>query len=243
MQKMEIHHAKCGGVSSGVWDICIYQRDSKPQFCPTSLSSRDMSNVLNCKTQGRPCPATTITNFAKPQVIEIRQNTYHGGRLLPWDASQSWIVAPCISSPTWWVWRHLTGAEMLKILAVPKELGESLSSEEIKTLCQDCMHIPLKVVINILDTVTPNPFWETIQEALFRCIKKAKITLETISDSAMETDTKLEEEPSLAPLPTISALDRNAKATKLDDAKISEYLWNETIFPSGGLGKSKPSTC
>jgi hypothetical protein len=104
-------------------------------------------------------------------------------------------------------------------------------------------HIPLKVVINILNTVAPNHFWETVQEALFRCIKKAKTTLETISDSAMETDTELEEEPSLAPLPTISTLDRNAKATKLDDAEISEYLWNETIFPSGGLGKSKPSTC
>jgi hypothetical protein len=128
---------------------------------------------------------------------------------------------------------------MLKILDISEELGESLSSEEVKILCQVCMHIPLKVVINILDTIAPNPSWETIQETLFKCNKKAKMTLKTMSDPAMETDTEPEEEPSLTPAPTNSLQDRNAKATKSDDAEIPEYLWNETIFPSGGAREIK----
>jgi hypothetical protein len=37
----------------------------------------------------------------------------------------------------------------------------------------------------------------------------------------------------------VPLVDQHAKATNADDAEVSEYLWNEVIFPNGGLREIK----
>ncbi len=66
-------------------------------------------------------PLQFLQTSLNPLVIEIHPNTYHGGGLLPWNLSQSWIITTCIFSPTRWVSWHLTGTEVLKVLDIPKE--------------------------------------------------------------------------------------------------------------------------
>jgi hypothetical protein len=118
---------------------------------------------------------------------------------------------------------HLTGSEVLKILDYAEALETDLSSGEVKTLCQDLTLLPIKVVVRILGIFDD----DFVRQSEFESQKRLKINAEMEFVSPAEP----------VPLPKMTKdcntksnstpLDRNAKATKSDDAEVPEYLWNK----------------
>ncbi len=64
----------------------------------------------------------------KPRVIEIRPKVFYGGGLFPLDVECPQFVVPCIFSPTKWVRRKLSGAEVCKAKDLTEGKINGLSS-------------------------------------------------------------------------------------------------------------------
>jgi hypothetical protein len=214
-QMMSLSHVECGGITTGVWEFYIYSQSPEDKISrPTQVAGRDLRTVLNTKLEGMACPKPTTELSSERKAIQIRPNTFHGGGLLPWGGSHVKVVAPCIFSKTGWVRRHLAGSEMLKALDVPDEVESILTSGQVKTVCSDIHLIPMKVTVSLLDALP---------------------SLEPVEHSAEAKRLKLKPEGSESgpPHPEINSgsTDRNAKATKADDAAVPEYLWDRNLTP------------
>ena len=242
MTTTSIAHTACGGVTDGRWTFYVYSRIPSPHLTPVeTVGGRDLSTVFDTKVQGIPCPPPTALVWSEPVVVEIRPNTYHGNGILPWDARLSFVVAPCIFSPTNWVRRRVQGSEMLKILDVPDSICEILSSSQVRTICQDVNLIPTKVLCSLIDSV---PNFEKQQTGQGSSSKRLRETVdaEVLSPplaqdmgGALEypggADGERTLEERVKEAETRGSSDRNTKATKSDDAEIPTYLWDLAIFP------------
>jgi hypothetical protein len=114
---------------------------------------------------------------------------------------------------------------MLRALDVPKEMETELKSNQIRQICADISLIPLKVTVSILDAL---PCWEPVLDEGLPKPKQLKLTLSRSSSDAEHIINDVVV-PTLVPTP---AKDRNAKATKSDDAAIPVYLWDRELSPS-----------
>jgi hypothetical protein len=225
-QLLSISHAACGGVTSGSWIFYIYHKDDNLAIIkPAPVAGRDLSTILNTKQEGMPCPKPATVPTSHQQVIQLRPNTFHGGGLLPWGGFRLKIVAPCIFSQTGWVRRQLSGSEMLRALDVPEEMETELKSNQIRQICADVDMIPLKVTVSILDAL---PCWEPDLGEVGSRPKQPKRVLDGSPSAAGHV---INGAVGSTPV-TESMKDRDAKATKSDDAAIPEYHWNRKLSPS-----------
>jgi len=228
---VKLSHAECGGVTTGVWPFFLYRRLSSESFAkPTLVAGRDLSSVLNTKLEGLPCAKPAVTSDLRREAILIRPNTYHGGGLLPWGASRAYVVAPCIFAVNTWVRRRLSGQEMLRSLDVPDQLEAELSSAQVKAVCVDPTLIPMKVLLTIVDLI---PFATPVANSQ----DDKRCRLATASELLVDKEMPLEvlEVPIVGALVASGAakpaVDRNANATKSDDAEVPLELWNDHIVP------------
>ncbi len=219
MTPFHFQHSAVGGATDASGSLYVYAKE------PVSLSQvvnpislRDLSGILDSKIPGTPCPAPLQVSNKEPKVIQVRPNTYHGGGLLPWTARNAFIIAPCCFSPTNWVRRRLSSMEMCNVLDIPIPIAEKLSQSQIKTVIDDIGHIPLKVILQLLDSLPTFPD------------DTAKKRIKTESS----VDTQHQFSPSSPEILSISKdllVNRNLKAAKNDDAPIPEFLWDNDIVP------------
>lgn len=112
------------------------------------------------------------------------------------------------------------GSEVLRALDVPEELESTLSASQIRTVCTDTQLFPMKVAIVAIDAL-PYPPLVTPDVTLKHDQENHAVT----SDLAIFTPDKVVlDHP-------FKVDDRNATATKADDAVIPEYLWDQVITP------------
>jgi hypothetical protein len=157
-QLLNLVHSECGGVTTGAWTMYVYNTpDVPPTQTPPRVSGRDLSTILNTKIEGMPCKAPSFKPHLVREAIEVRPNTYHGEGLLPWGCFQAKVIAPCVFSKTGWVRRKLSGSEVLKALDVPDELEDTITSSQVKVVCNDTQLIPLKVAIAVIDAIPSAP--------------------------------------------------------------------------------------
>jgi hypothetical protein len=220
-QAITLMHRNCGGVTTGEWTLYIYSRSNSPVLSPVGkVAGRDLSTILNTKLEGMPCPKPPAFKGNDCGVHEVRPKTYHGGGLLPWGATNAKVVAPCIFSSTGWVRRQLAGSEVLKALDIPDELEGILASKQIKAICHDTTLLPLKVAIRIIDAL-PNQHTGLPEPPTMKRPKLGSSNTPPLSCS------EVPDQGAVA-----CAVDRNAKATKSDDAAVPEFLWDRAISPS-----------
>jgi len=163
-QVINLVHSNCGGVTTGAWSLYVYSTPEASWFQPPpKVAGRDLSTILNTKNEGMPCAKPSCLPQLVREAIAIRPNTFHSGELLPWGSFQARVVAPCIFSKTGWVRRRLTGSEVLKALDVPDELSASLTSCQVKTVCNDIHLLPLKVAIAVIDSIPADTQLDEVQ--------------------------------------------------------------------------------
>lgn len=114
---------------------------------------------------------------------------------------------------------------MLRALDVPEEMETELKSNQIRQICADISLIPLKVTVSIIDAL---PCWDPVLDEGLSESKQLKLTLSSLPPDAEHIISDVGV-PTLAPTLTT---DRNAKATKSDDAAIPVYLWDRELSPS-----------
>jgi hypothetical protein len=76
---------------------------------------RDARVILDSwANNGRPCkPSDTPPEEAKPKLIMVCPNTYHGFGVLPWKTWAPRVVTPNVYSKTKWCCRNITSDERL----------------------------------------------------------------------------------------------------------------------------------
>jgi hypothetical protein len=234
MEPVTTSHVSSGGVTDGTWTVYIYNNGPSPRKYSLNASApRDLGGALDTMKEGRPCPAPPDITSTLPQVHQIRPNTYHGHGILPWKARDSFVIAPCIFSPTNWVRRRFSNVEMLKVLDVPDCLSRDLSTSETRAVIDDTSLIPLKVICQILDSLpelAPNSSTKRprlVNRSTDKSIQEISKE-DTFVDGSHDMGTTLE---------VPDRISRNTKAAKNDDAEVPEYLWNEAIVSDGNVQK------
>jgi hypothetical protein len=226
MEPLTISHLSVGGVTDGAWNLHVYHRGtSQDKTIINQIAPRDLGGVLDTLLEGRPCPPPIPMTGGRPSVKQIRPNTYHGQGALPWDARNSFVIAPCLFSPTGWVRRRFSQAEMTKVLDVSEELHKGLTTGEICKLIQDTSFVPLKVICALLDSL---PHVDSLPAP--KKLKRLEFPL-TSTLSCLTPNTGIGTVTDNVTIAEPDRIERNTKAAKNDDAAIPEYLWNEAILP------------
>jgi hypothetical protein len=153
METIHLNHKNAGGVTDGSWSLNVYSRVSQStNEIEGPFSHRDLSSILDSKIGGIPCPSPpSLSDHRTPQVWQLRPNTFHGGGLLPWNARNPFVIAPCVYSPTGWVRRRLCHSEFGNILDVPEQLRRSLAPTLMSRLIEDTSFVPEHVLVLVLD--------------------------------------------------------------------------------------------
>lgn len=236
MHPISLSHVNVGGITDGRWDFFFYsnQSDQLLSDADAPVTFRDLSSVLDSQAYGTPVPppATALLHSSRPQVLQLRPNTFHGRGLIPWVSRSFFVIAPSIYSPTKWVRRRCSNLEMSRIFDIPEFVLQSLSKSQTQGLLTDVSVLPQKPLLRILDLFSlshPTPpgtkllgmnlnLEGTREDSTFsHNVNSSCISSTSTTTASKEQDTQV----------------RNAKAAKNDDAPIPEYLWDDAIVLDG----------
>jgi hypothetical protein len=233
-----LEHVQSGGVTDGVWEINLYIKHPlkwSKGFLPVA-AKHDLSCIINTMVgHGLECAAPHSVVSRNPQVVHVRPRTFHGAGLFPFLDRTAYFIVPSNFSRTRWCRRHLTAEETLGSLDVGEECVHRLTSSERAVICNDTVFIPAKTVVQILRSL-----WKSYDEQPasptdhIGHLNGQPVSDLSLSCSANRGNTSINFSPGVQPLvdgsvDTISRDVQSQKATKVDDATIPVYLWNDRI--------------
>jgi hypothetical protein len=210
-----MEHVDFGGVTDGSWVAHLYMpMASKPTNIKLQ-AHHDARVILGSSAKnGRPCPQPSmLTDISKPQIVKLRQDTYHCFGLLPWKTRALRVVTPNIFTTSKWCCRNITSDEWLLSRDITKTQLTQLSTAQIATMLGEETYLPDKFCTALFDG-----FLEVSEQVQIETKPLAQERAALCSEAELRHQEEVD-------------LKRYQALTKADDTEVPAHIWDQRILP------------
>ena len=240
-----IQHAQCGGVSDFEGKIIIGSVKAGPRF-PSMFHVQspvgDLGAILQSKTHGVEfAVAPTMAILATPRVQKMGDNCFHPRGLFPLAIPDANVIAKFVfGSKSKVVQRRLTAEEALQVYDVsPGSYGRW--SPLSKRLVLSMLRVPIKVLVAVATSLILVMGLRVRGGSSDSSEEGQRDQQQDVSEVSPGTTTQphdIDKAPGSSGLPASWRAGKSSQqeeaATKVDDAEVPIYLWNNVLLEDMG---------